>query len=364
MTNGTATKSIAGILLTTLLIISELIISRIDDSTPPSGADEQSRADTLAIILPQTNRVRIAVFGDINLGRKVGQRILKGEIGFPFERLELGKDSVDIMFGNLESPLSDQNGETVSPLSNIVFTGPPDGAKSLKDAGFTVVSTANNHSLDYGIDGLRQTLRFLDKAEILHTGTSMQTESLYVPLFIEKNNIKFVIFAVTTFMNFNPKNWRANVAADDTVKLSEEIRKVRSNADVILVSIHGGTEYGSAPDRLMRELYAWCARNGVDIVLGHHPHVTYGIEKIGRTIVVQSLGNMIFYQPQHEWTQRSYGVYFVVEKTDASLSFEISSIIPLHVGFQTERMTDTAEVRRLRTRTQSFSNIDVSTYWE
>jgi poly-gamma-glutamate capsule biosynthesis protein CapA/YwtB (metallophosphatase superfamily) len=364
VTNGTAKKSIAGILLTTLLIISELILSRMYDGKTPSVAEEQFRVDTLIIAAPKTNRVRIAVFGDINLGRKVGQRILKGETGFPFERLELGKESADILFANLESPLSDQNGETVSPLSNIVFTGPPEGAKSLKDAGFTVVSTANNHSLDYGINGLRQTMRFLDEAEILHCGTSMQPESVYVPLFIEKNNIKFVIFAVTTFMNFNPKNWRAYVAADDTVKLSEEIRKVRSNADVILMSVHGGTEYGSTPDRSMREFYAWCARNGVDIVLGHHPHVTYGIEKIGRTIVVQSLGNMIFYQPQHVWTQRSYGVHFVVEKTDTSLSFDIASIIPLRVGFQTERMRDTAEVRRLRMRTQALSNFDISTYWD
>ena len=364
MTNGTVNKSIAGIVLTTLLIISELILSRITDLQPPPVHETPARLDSLVIVIPQKNRIRIAVYGDINLGRMVGQRILNGETGFPFERLDLRKDSVDILFANLESPLSDQNGETVSPLSNIVFTGPPDGAKSLKDAGFTVVSTANNHSLDYGVNGLRQTLRFLDEVQILHCGTSTHTDSLYVPLFIEKNNIKFVIFAVTTFMNFNPKNWRAYVAADDTVKLGEEIRKARSLADVILVSIHGGTESGSAPDRSIRKLYAWCARNGVDIVLGHHPHVTYGIERIGRTIVVQSLGNLVFFQPQHVWTQRSYGIHFIVEKTDTSLSFDIESIIPLHVGFQTERMSDTIQVRRLQKRTQALSNFDLSTYWE
>ena len=364
MTNGTVKKSVAGVFLTTLLIISELILSRMIDIRTPSVAEKSVRTDTLVIVAPLPNRVRIAAYGDINLGRRMGQRILKGETGFPFERMNLREDSVDILFANLESPLSDQNGETVSPLSNIVFTGPPEGAKSLKDAGFTVVSTANNHSLDYGLNGLRQTLQFLDQADILHCGTSTHTDSLYVPLFIEKNNIKFVIFAVTTFMNFNPNNWRAYVASDDTVKLSEEIRKVRSKADVILVSVHGGTEYGSAPDRSMREFYAWCARNDVDIILGHHPHVTYGIENIGRTIVVHSLGNMIFYQPQHVWTQRSYGIHFVVIKTDTSLSFDIESIIPLRVGFQTERMRDTDEVRRLQKRTQELSNFDLSTYWE
>lgn len=364
MTNGAAKKSIAGIILTALLIFAELMISRAYDSAALRENETPVITDSAIFAVPQKYRVRLAAYGDINLGRKVGQKILQGDIDFPFARLDLKSDSADILFANLESPLSDQNGETESPLSNVVFTGPPDGAQSLKDAGFTVVSTANNHALDYGVGGLRETIRNLTEAGIAHCGTSTVAESLFVPLFIEKNNIKFAIFAVTTFMNFDPKNWRANVAAADTSVLRKQIGDARQNSDIVIVSIHGGTEYGREPDRTMRELYRWCARNGVDIVLGHHPHVTYGIERIGTTIVVHSLGNMVFYQPQHRWTQRSYGVHFIVEKTDSTLFFDLEEIVPLRVGFQTERMTDPEEIKMLKQRTQAMSNFNVSTYWE
>jgi poly-gamma-glutamate synthesis protein (capsule biosynthesis protein) len=361
---GTAKKSIIGILLTTFLIISELVMSRFVRVIPNDFRTEVVEKIDTTVVAVSPDRVRLMVFGDINLGRKTGKKILNGEVNFPFAKIDLKQDSADIVFANLESPLSDQNGETVSPMSNIVFTGPPQGAVSLKNAGFTVVSTANNHSLDYGVTGLRQTIKNLSDAEIFFSGTSIHRDSLYRPLFIAKNNINFLIFAVTTFMNFNPKDWRSHVASVDTGTLGEKIRSLRPSADVVIVSVHGGTEYVSEPDETVRVFSEWCVRNGVDIVLGHHPHVTYGIQRHGRSTVIHSLGNMVFYQPQHVWTQRSYGVKFIIEKTDSVVLIDIEKIIPLKVGFQTERMTDTAALRKLQDRTQSLSNFDVSTYWE
>lgn len=316
------------------------------------------------IVQEPVAKVRVIAYGDINLGRNVGQKILKGDTTFPFNKIDLFLDSADIIFANLESPISEQNGETVSPKSNIVFTAPPLAARTLKQAGLTILSTANNHALDYGVDGAIETINYLQQQNILHIGTSLTSDSLFKPVIIEKNKIKFAIFAVTEFVNFNPKQWWKVVAPIDTLRLKEELSRVRDKVDVIILSCHGGTEYGQQPSESIRQFALWCATNGVDLFLGHHPHVTYGVEKINRSILILSLGNFIFYQPQMYWTQRSYGVSFMFEKKDRHVKYDIERFIPLSVGFQTHRMTDTAEIRKLKERTQQFSTIELTTYWK
>lgn len=356
------TTSIRLVAAVTLLILAELIIAHrlkvrpVGDDIeavppPPAGPAVWSSASFVA-------------YGDVNLGRTVGQRILKGAVDHPFAKFDLREDSADIVFLNLESPLSDQGGETVSPKSNIVFTGPPEGARTLRNAGVTVVSTANNHALDYGVSALGETVRHLDAQNILHAGTSTSPESLFLPLLIEKNSIKIAIFAVSAFVNFNPKGWERTVAPADTGRLFPAMRAVRKSADFVLVSYHGGVEYTNAPAPATERFAAQCIDGGADIVLGHHPHVTFGVHRRGKGIVVHSLGNFIFFQPQHYWTQRSYGVRFVFEKREDSVRFRLDRFIPVKVGFQTERMTDTAQTGLLRRRTQRLSNFDITSHWK
>jgi len=355
--NGELKKAIIGVIILFILVLTVVIFRFFQK---PS---ELFRGDQKVSVERYTSRVTFLAFGDVNLGRNIGQRILKGRIDFPFEKIDLHEDSADIVFVNLESPLSDQNGETVSPTHNVIFTGPPEGSKTLKNAGITVVSTANNHLLDYGKRGVFETMDNLQRESILFVGTAKRKENLYDPLIIEKNNIKFAIFAVTAFVNFNPKGWKEVVAYSDTAQLLPRMKAVRESVDVIIVSYHGGGEYTERPIKPLREFADWCIANGADIFLGHHPHVTHGIEKKGRSIIVHSLGNFVFYQPQHYWTQRSYGVKFLFEKSDSSLSFDIQRIIPLKIGFQIERLTDSTENKKLFNRTQHLSNVDLSSMW-
>ncbi len=347
-------KAIAGILIVTLLILVELILDRVNRIVPT--------------VIPRIterpiHRATLLVFGDINLGRIIGQRILQGEVDYPFQKITLSEDSSDVVFANLESQLSDQNGETVDRKSNIVFTGPPEGARSLRNAGIHIVSTANNHALDYGVDALRETIDLLASENILSVGTSTSSKTLYTPAFIEKNNIKFAIFAVTSFVNFNPKRWTEAVATTDTIRLKKEIDKIRDTVDFIILSYHGGVEYTVRPVAPTRRFADWCIGNGVDLFVGHHPHVTFGVQKKSGKIIVYSLGNFVFFQPQYYWTQRSYGIKFWFEKQDSSVRFGIEKFIPLKVGLQTERLIDTTGVKKLRSRTQQLSNFDLTTYW-
>lgn len=347
-------KAIIAVVAVTFLIIAEIILLSI----PPVKEPELP-----AVMRDSVYTVRFLAFGDVNLGRTVGQKILKIGVHYPFERYNIKADSADIVFANLECQVSDQKGETGHPKFNLIFTAPPEAVTTLKASGIDIVSTANNHAVDYGIDALLETIDRLQKANIPFIGTSKEKETLYRPLIFEKNNIKFAIFGVSAFVNMTFKGWRDHVATPDTSALVEEINKIRDSVDVIILSYHGGAEYIETPVEKVRSFAEWSARNGIDIFLGHHPHVTYGIHRQEKSIIVHSLGNFIFFQPQHYWTQRSYGVRFLIRKDKAGTTVSLDRLIPVNVSMQTKLLTDTTERGKLIRRTQKLSNIDLTQYW-
>lgn len=352
-------KAYIAIIGVSLLVLIELLLSYFISRS----ADGAPNIVSLPIPHNGMSSVTFLALGDVNLGRKVGQRILRGDINHPFEKIQLKDDSADFVFVNLESQLSNQNGETVSPISNIVFTGPPDGAITLRNAGISLVSTANNHAFDYGKRALFETIDNLRSQNVLSVGTSKHKDSLFLPLIVEKNRIKIAIFAVTAFVNFSPDRWEEMIAPADTVQLLRSISEIRDHVDVVIVSYHGGIEYVTTPSDQTKEFADWCVKHGADIFLGHHPHVPFGIQQYGSKFVVHSLGNFVFYQPQYFWTQRSYGVKFQFDKIDTVTKVTIGKIIPWKVGLQTERLLDSNEVHQLQRRTQNISNFDLSPYW-
>ncbi|HAP35285.1 MAG TPA: hypothetical protein DCQ28_04845 [Bacteroidetes bacterium] len=351
-------KVIARIVVVTILIAIEIaLLTHKKPNVSPT-----IEIDTL-IQNPKTSTVSFLAFGDINLGRKVGQKILNINVNYPFEKYNIQEDSADIVFANLESQISFQNGETGHPIYNLIFTAPPEATTTLQNSGIDVVSTANNHALDYGYKALKETIENLKRANILFIGTSNNEKTLFNPLIIEKNNIKIAIFAVTSFVNIALKDWRKSIASPDTILLKTKIAQIRDSVDVVIMSYHGGVEYIDTPIKSVREFAEWCVENGIDVFLGHHPHVTYGVEKIGSKFIVHSLGNFIFFQPQHYWTQKSYGLKFIFQKNDSGTTIDILRFYPVSVSMQTKRLTDSVEIDKLFNRTQSLSNFDLKHYW-
>ncbi|HLP16170.1 MAG TPA: CapA family protein [Bacteroidota bacterium] len=301
-------------------------------------------------------KATLLAFGDVNLGRAVGQTLLRLGAGHVFDKMTI--DSADIVFVNLECPLSDQNGETESPLSNFIFTGPPIGASVLAAAGITHAATANNHAYDYGERALNETIDLLDRANVAHAGTAKQTAELFEPLCIERNGIRFALFAVTDFMNLG-REWRRHAASTDTALLFPKLRESARWADAVVVSVHGGDEYAERPSPRMTRFMRQCVDEGAKLVLGHHPHVPYGIDSLRDGYIVQSLGNFVFFQPQHEWTQASYGVLFEFFKTPAGTAIALKRIIPFEVGFQPARLDTGRVCNRIIARARQYSTISL-----
>ena len=297
--------------------------------------------------------------GDINLGRLVGQEILKGNLDYPFEKFGNVLQRADIIFANLECPITDQNGETQSPKSNIIFCAPPAASTTLKRAGITVVSTANNHAFDYGLKGLRETIQFLNGDNIQFTGTVSDSGKEFLPVIINCNGIRIGILAYTQFVNIQGP-WIGMISVFDSTQAHSDIELLRSKVDFIIVSYHGGDEYkeyiGISADRQIKLL----AEFGADIVVGHHPHVPQGIDLHNGCLIFYSLGNAVFNQPQRYWTQRSYAVLFNFKIWNGQKKISSIELIPFHPGLQIETNLSDVDTRKLMDRIKKLSNVIIS----
>jgi poly-gamma-glutamate capsule biosynthesis protein CapA/YwtB (metallophosphatase superfamily) len=318
----------------------------------PAGAVPPAPAENIL-------RLRLLAVGDINLGRAVGQELLKGDTLYPFAGIGDSLQAYDLVFGNLESCLSDQNGETQSPGSNLIFTGPPEGAVALRRAGFDIVATANNHALDYGLAGWGQTMENLERAGVAFAGTSRNPSDLPGPVILERNGIRIAFLACTDIMNRPGEGWKQYVAAADSGVLAK-VRQARESADLVVLSYHGGEEYSEKPTQRTIDFARAAVDAGADLFLGHHPHVPYGIERWRGGLIIHSLGNFVFRQPARFWTQRSYALSAGVVKDSRGTRIEEYAVIPLLAGFRPAFALSTADQESVYQRVFALSSTEVT----
>jgi len=303
--------------------------------------------------------VSFLAMGDINLGRTVGQEILKGKTDFPFEKFGSVLVRVEIVFANLECPVTDQKGETQSPKSNVIFCAPPGAAATLRRAGVTVVSTANNHAFDYGLKGLQETIKFLRQDSIRFTGTVMNAGEEFEPVIIERNGIKFGILAYTQTVNIQ-KGWKGLISIFDSARACNEIHALKPQVDFVIASYHGGDEYKDIPGESAEMEMKLLAEFGADFVFGHHPHIPNGIEVYNGCWIFHSLGNAVFNQPQRYWTQRSFAALLEFERRNGQKKLSSIELIPIHPGYQPSTDLKEDEKQELMNRIQMLSTVSIT----
>jgi poly-gamma-glutamate capsule biosynthesis protein CapA/YwtB (metallophosphatase superfamily) len=223
----------------------------------------------------------------------------------------------DIAIGNLEVTLAGQ------PFSGYPqFSSPAELAVACKNAGFDFLVTANNHSADRGINGIVSTINRLDSLGIEHTGTfrdRAQRDTLY-PALICKNGFTLSVLNYTYGTNGIAVPPPAIVNLIDKNVIGRDIETAkRQNPDAIIAIMHWGTEYDTIPSKSQTDLVNFLLDNGVDLVIGSHPHV---IQKIVWTrdditakgkVIVYSLGNFVSNQ-RRTWTDGGIMVRIILEK--------------------------------------------------
>jgi poly-gamma-glutamate synthesis protein (capsule biosynthesis protein) len=257
---------------------------------------------------PRPDLTVIAV-GDLNLGRSLGKQIIAGRKSYTFAKVRDEIAGADVAFANLESQISDQKGVTEGS-SNYVFTAPPVAADEIANAGFDVVSTANNHAWDFGERAMRETIENMRRVGVATTGTGETLDEAYRPAVVERKGWRVGVLAVTGVFNspFETSPAHDHVAWADPLLVGLKIKELRAaGVDVVIVSYHGGVEYTPQPTDETRAFARACVDAGADAFVGHHPHVTQGVEWYNGKPIFFSLGNFVFKQFD-PWTDRGLAV--------------------------------------------------------
>lgn len=212
----------------------------------------------------------------------------------------LVKDDIaraDLAIGNLEVTLG---GEPYRGYPQ--FSAPDEYLEALKEAGFDILATANNHSLDRHRRGLERTLTLIDSAGLHAVGTyhDAADRARRYPLVVEKNGLRIALLCATYGTNGIATTPPNIVNSLDRAELAADIHHARSlRPDAIIAIVHWGNEYQQQPNSEQRDLARWLIGQGVDHIIGSHPHVIQPIELIPHAdyptqhAVVYSLGNYV-----------------------------------------------------------------------
>lgn len=230
--------------------------------------------------------------GDVMMGRLVAEAAAgKGPL-YPFEHVHRFLASSDILFGNLESPLTSCVTRSPDVPSGLALRCAPERAEALKAAGFSVLCLANNHILNFGESGLKETIAVLDRAGIRHVGAGFTKLEAEEPAILESKGMRVAFLAFTD--SYPPGPGRPGCAQMDQDTAVCAVRKVRNSADIVVVSLHAGIDFVQYPTRQMIDVSRAAAAAGADIVVGHHPHQIHGIERPGGKVIAYSLGDFVF----------------------------------------------------------------------
>ena len=209
--------------------------------------------------------------------------------------------SADLAIANLELTLPGKPPYTGYPM----FRSPDALAEALKNAGFDVLVTANNHSNDARGTGVISTVRALDRLKLSHTGTfadARERDTQY-PLILSKNGFRLALLNYTYGTNGVPTDSPTIVNLIDKTSIAADLEKAKSlRPHYIIAFMHWGLEYQLNENAEQRDVSAFLARNGADLVIGSHPHVVQPVRQEQtftpespdkNVVVVYSLGNYI-----------------------------------------------------------------------
>lgn len=270
------------------------------------------------------------------------------DFSYVFEDISFYTKTADIAIGSLETTFA---GEEKGYSSYPTFNTPDSLAYELKSIGIDVLSTAGNHALDKGFDGLSRTIDVLNDADIAHLGTYKSQEEQDKVLFKYVKGVKIAFINYTYGTNGiavpSDKEFCVNLTNKDLIKKHIETAK-EGNADIIVACMHWGTEYKTTPSTSQTELADFLFQNGVDIVLGNHPHVLEPMEKRTITLedgttkdgfIIYSIGNFIADQNAKN-TRNSVILNLTITKhTDGKVTIDKADYVPIYMYKDTSLKT-------------------------
>jgi poly-gamma-glutamate synthesis protein (capsule biosynthesis protein) len=255
--------------------------------------------------LGNTLGVSLVAVGDVMLGTWVTSYLDSSGATYPYEATRDILEAADLAIANLEAPFTER-GEPVKDKT-FTFRVPPKHAVGLKESGFDVLHLANNHILDYGPDGLFDTIATLDSLALTHVGAGENITAAFAPAILERDGLDgkklrlgFLGFSMTHPEEFYAGRDKPGTAFPFYARYVAALDSLAPKVDIMVVSFHWGAEKMVMPKAYQIEMAHLAVDRGADIVLGHHPHVLQGVElyrpRSGARpgLIAYSLGNFAF----------------------------------------------------------------------
>ena len=262
------------------------------------------------------------------------------DFSYVFEDIKHYFEATDLSIGNLETSFA---GKERGYSNYPTFNSPDALAYDLKEMGLDIITTAGNHCLDMGFSGLSKTIDVLDDTGLKHLGTYKTQEERDQVFITDVKGIKIAFINYTYGTNGIPvpsdKEFCVNLIDKDLIKKDIESAKSQ-NVDMIVACMHWGTEYRTTANAEQEELADFLFQNGVDIILGNHPHVLEPMEKRTVTLedgttkdgfVIYACGNFICDQ-NAENTRNSIILNLTITKhSDEKITIDKADYVPIYM---------------------------------
>jgi len=253
--------------------------------------------------------IRLAAVGDLQLGDSptsvgfgFGSRYANSDLTSVLDGIRVGGGEAlraDVVFGNLEVPLSTHTAAT-SILSSRQMRGDPRFAPMLRAAGFTVLNVANNHAVQHGVGAFKDSLASLRAAGITPCGIRGAAPWASAPVTLVANGMRVGLLAYC----LRPRQYgdaEPPYAEGSPDEIRSDVSRLRPDVDALFVSLHWGEEFVAVPSVGEAEFARSVIDAGATLILGHHPHVARPVERYRAGVIAYSLGNcvgdMVWYEP-------------------------------------------------------------------
>ena len=313
-----------------LIFISGLYLLKKESQNEPKQEEKTEEAQKEE---PKISKLSLIMVGDALLHGSVYRDAYKNGVYNFDSQLEYIKPIVqnyDLAFYNQESIL----GGTELGLSDYpTFNSPWEFGDAMINSGFNLVSLANNHTMDRGEKAVLNSCEYWkSKEDVLAVGSYCSKEDSEAIQIREKNGIKYTLLAYTYGTNGisvpQGKEYLVNLYSDEKAK--SDIEKVRDKVDLLIVSMHWGTEYQAEPTEEQKREAEYLSSLGVDIIIGTHPHIIEPITYINNTLVIYSLGNFISAQSTNNdyntMVELMTSVDVIKEEKDGQTSIKLDNL--------------------------------------
>ena len=281
-----------------------VLLGQEDDEPVEAGAAESAVDSGRAVADPadtseeDPDSITIAFAGDINVEQSLATRLENDPEGFVGPFADILREA-DLAIGNLEAALTFGG----SPLAKqFTFRAPPEVLDALAAGGFDVVSAANNHGMDYGTDGLADSIEIKrSRPDGMVVGIGEDEDEAYAPYVADVGGHTVAVIAATQVLDSDLiASWTATAdqggvaSAKRVDRLVEEVEAVRGTADTVIVYLHWGIETETCPSASQQELAEALTDAGVDLIVGGHAHRVQSGGRLGSSFVGYGLGNFLF----------------------------------------------------------------------